>query len=482
MSGTVYLVGAGCGDYDLITLRGKELLAHCDTVIYDALIDPRLLDFAPDAEKICVGKRAGLHSAAQEEINALLIQKAAAGKQVVRLKGGDPFVFGRGGEEILALQAAGIPYSTVPGISSCIAAPELAGIPVTHRMLSRSFHVITGHTADDAADFSQYAGLGGTLVFLMGLRALPQIVSGLLAGGMPGDMPAAVIASGGTPQQRVLRSNLSEIAEQAKEMQPPALILVGQTAAFELSPTVRLPLSGVSVTVTGTAAFTQRVQTVLRGCGADAYAVNHLQIAKKCEIPPLSQYDVIALTSRNGAELLMQHFRDTRTDLRTLSGLRFAVLGSGTASVLEEAGIYPEIMPAQFTAAALGSLLAETDARRILLLRAEQGDPVLTERLAAGRAPFDEVHLYGTAPNPAAQPQEIGTDYLVFGSASGVRTFFAMGYTVSPHTKIVCIGRQTAKAAGTLPVITAEPHTAEGIAAAVIKEEEHETLSQTAQL
>lgn len=467
MNGHVYLIGAGCGDFDLITLRGRELLSHCDTVVYDALIDERLLQFAPDAEKICVGKRAGQHSAAQSEINAILIQKAAEGKAVVRLKGGDPFVFGRGGEEILALQAAGIPYSTVPGISSCIAVPELAGIPVTHRMQSRSFHVITGHTADGERDFAKYAALDGTLIFLMGLRALPQITSDLMRSGMPCDTPTAVISEGGTSRQQTVRGTLSDITEKASELPPPAIIVIGETAAFDLSPTYREPLGGVSVTVTGTAVFAERVQTVLRQSGADVYAMPHLQIVRTDEIPPLSGYACIVLTSRNGAEIFIEHLHKTRTDFRSLAGIRFAVIGSGTASVLEQHGIYPDIMPGIFTSEALAETIAAQITGKVLLLRAEQGSPALAEILAVHNIPFDDVRIYDTVPSDIP-PCEITTDFLVFGSASGVRQFFAQGFTVSFHTNIICIGEKTASALDGIPAITAQPHTAEGIAAAIM--------------
>ena len=231
MTGRVTLVGAGCGSFDLITLRGRNVLAQCDTVVYDSLIDSRLLDFCPEAEKICVGKRAGQHSAAQEKINSLLVEKALSGRNVVRLKGGDPFVFGRGGEEILELQKHGIPYSVVPGVTSCVAVPELAGIPVTHRRTARCFHVITGHTADSCTPekLEQYAKIGGTLVFLMGLNSLVEIASGLISGGMPGDTPAAVISNGATIRQRTVRAPLSGIADEvrAAEIPAPAVIVVG---------------------------------------------------------------------------------------------------------------------------------------------------------------------------------------------------------------------------------------------------------------
>ena len=238
-TGKVYLVGAGCGAADLITLRGLRLLERCGAVVYDDLLDPALLDAAPEgAERLYVGKRQGRHSMAQEEINALLISKAREGKTVVRLKGGDPFVFGRGGEEALALQAAGIAWEYVPGVTSAVAVPGAAGIPVTHRGVSRSFCVVTARTADSAdglpENMEELARLPGTLVFLMGLSQLEEIARGLIGAGLPRSTPAAVI--GGKNAPRAVRGTLGDIAERAREAgaEAPAVIVVGGTAGMDL--------------------------------------------------------------------------------------------------------------------------------------------------------------------------------------------------------------------------------------------------------
>ena len=229
--GKVYLVGAGCGDYDLITLRGMNLLKVCDTVVYDSLIDSRLLDFTADTtEKICVGKRAGHHCEKQERINEILVENALNGKAVVRLKGGDPFVFGRGGEEILALKKHNIPYDIVPGITSAIAVPELAGIPVTHRKMSRGFHVITGHTAEDLIpeNIKKYASTDETLVILMGLNNLSKITETLILNGKDKNTPAAVISHGASAKQKTIRSDLKNIADEVKKhkIKTPAISIV----------------------------------------------------------------------------------------------------------------------------------------------------------------------------------------------------------------------------------------------------------------
>lgn len=240
--GTVYLVGAGCGQADLITVRGLKLLEYCDAVVYDDLIAQELLDAVPaDAGRIYMGKREGRHSASQTEICAKLVELAQAGKTVVRLKGGDPFVFGRGGEEALALQAAGVPFEVIPGITSPVAIPALAGIPVTHRGLSQSVHIVTAHTADTEdglpACFDGLARLPGTLVFLMGLSRLEKIVQRLLDAGKPSDTPAAVLSGGNAPHPATARGTLADIAEKtrAANVQPPAVIVVGDVAALELT-------------------------------------------------------------------------------------------------------------------------------------------------------------------------------------------------------------------------------------------------------
>lgn len=241
-TGCVYLIGAGCGEADLITVKGMKLLSRCDAVVYDDLIHDELLDYAPQtAERIYMGKRSGRHSASQEEISAALISLAREGKTVARLKGGDPFLFGRGGEEMLALRSAGIPCEEVPGVTSAIAIPASAGIPATHRGVSRSVHIVTAHTADTPdglpADLDRLAQLSGTLVFLMGLTQLPRITGRLIAAGMAPDTPAAVISSGMPVRPFTVRGALADIAELSQKAQvlPPAVIVVGDVAAMDLN-------------------------------------------------------------------------------------------------------------------------------------------------------------------------------------------------------------------------------------------------------
>ncbi|MEE0931077.1 MAG: uroporphyrinogen-III C-methyltransferase, partial [Acutalibacteraceae bacterium] len=346
-SGKVYLVGAGCGDCDLITLRGKNLLEQSEVVVYDSLIDIRLLNFAPqNSEKICVGKRAGHHSESQKTINEILVQKAKEGKTVVRLKGGDPFVFGRGGEEILALQEHNIAYAVVPGISSSIAVPELAGIPVTHRKVSRSFHIITGHTAENILpeNMQAYAKLDGTLIFLMGLKHIEQIAHSLIENGKAENTPVAVISNGASANQKIVRSTLINIADDVKRsnLKAPAIIVVGKVADFDFMQTISLSLQHISVTVTGTQRFVTKLKLQLSELGADVRTLDYLNVIEYRDnmmfdnaLFDISDYNWIVLTSVNGAEIFLQRLNKLRIDIRKLYGIKFAVIGSGTANVLE---------------------------------------------------------------------------------------------------------------------------------------------------
>ena len=308
-NGRVYIVGAGCGDFDLITMRGAEYIRHCDVLVYDSLIDVSLLGFAPEtAEKICVGKRSGRHSEKQENINEILVEKAREGKTVVRLKGGDPFVFGRGGEEIEALKSADIPFDIVPGISSSIAVPELAGIPVTHRNLSRSVHIITGHTAQDTLpeNIKKCAETDGTLVFLMGLRNLPDIVENLIQNGKSADTPVAVVSNGACAKNQTVRGTLSTICENVKsaEVVPPAVIVVGETAKFDFAPTITRPLKNVSVTVTGTRKLSDKLGKMLTLSGAKVKRHDLLKVIEYHDnevfdnaINGIDGYDYVVLSS-----------------------------------------------------------------------------------------------------------------------------------------------------------------------------------------
>ena len=475
-TGRVYLVGAGCGGRELLTCRGRELLENCGAAVYDDLLDPALLDLLPpEAERIYAGKRRGRHSAGQEEISRTLIDLARAGKTVVRLKGGDPFVFGRGGEEMLALQAAGVPCEAVPGVSSAIAVPELAGIPVTHRGVSRSFHVITAHTADTADGLPEnlevLARLEGTLVFLMGLSQLPGLSEKLLAAGMDPGTPAAVARRSGA-----VRGTLADIARRAADIPPPAVIVIGPAAAMDLSPRRGLPLEGVTVGLTGTAGFAERLRTMLESLGAGT-AVLERPVIRPLPFSPeiLTRGPCWAVfTSANGAEVWCRRLREARFDLRRLSRCRFAVIGPATGRALEARGLFPDLCPKEYSTRALGRALLERvpAGETVYLLRSRQGDPALGEMLSA-RLRTEEVPLYDVEPRFLGTEERL--DYLVFASAGGAeRVLSAMG-GIPAGCVPVCIGPVTAAAlekryAG--EALTAEEATAEALTEAIVRHRE----------
>lgn len=459
--GKVYLVGAGCGDYDLITLRGKLLLQQCDAVVYDSLIDKRLLDIVPEgAEKICVGKRAGCIGEAQENINKILVEKALEGKTTVRLKGGDPFVFGRGGEEALALKEQNIEYGIVPGISSSIAVPELAGIPVTHRGVSRSVHIITGHTAENCLpeNMEVYAKLDGTLVFLMGLKNLRKITNSLILNGKSEATPTAVVSNGASANQRLVRGTLGNISDKAEnsEVKSPAIIIIGEAAGLDFSQTISLPLKHTSVTVTGTQKFASRLSAKLEKLGADIHRLDYLNVLEYRNNPQfdkallnLNDYGWVVLTSVNGAEIFFNRLARMKIDIRKLFGVKFAVIGSGTAKLLEKHGIFPELIPKSYTSSSLAEKLSEevSQGERVLILRAEQGSKELTKILDEKNISYEDIKTYNVLNSiKTFESREIDTDYITFASSSGVKAFFDNGFNISPKTKIISIGEITAGA------------------------------------
>lgn len=454
-SGKVYLVGAGCGRADLITVRGRELLARCDTVVYDDLIDQELLSFAPaQARRIYMGKRQGCHSASQEEISAVLVEEARQGRTVVRLKGGDPFVFGRGGEEALALLKHGISCEVIPGISSAIAIPGEAGIPVTHRGVSRSFHVITAHTADTEdglpEDLENLSRLSGTLVFLMGLRQLPKLTKKLMKAGMSPQRPAAVVSGGSAPEKAAVRGTLADIAEKARAVQPPAVIVIGETAAMDLrSPA---PLSGTRIAVVGTEAVQKKLRRQLEEQGAEVFS------ALRIDVRPLSVvFDFTALkkeaswvvfTSANGVECFFRELKQRKVDLRQLSKCRFAVIGPGTGETLERHGFFWDLCPREYTTGALARSLIETGGREIpvYLMRSARGNPLLCEMLKEHFA-VEDVALYDVAPAAFPGGSTLDkVDYVVFSSASGAEFFLERYGRIPEGAKCVCIGEMTAQA------------------------------------
>lgn len=460
-SGSVYLVGAGCGQADLITVRGQSFLQNCDVVVYDDLIAAELLDMVPTGtQRIYMGKRQGRHSAHQKAICDTLVALAREGKTVVRLKGGDPFVFGRGGEEMLALKAAGIPCEEVPGISSAIAIPALAGIPVTHRGLSRSIHIITAHTADTGdslpSGFNQLAKLPGTLVFLMGLSQLSQITRRLLQEGMEPFTPAAVVSNGNSPHPAAVRGTLEDIADRARNVRPPAVIVVGAAAAMELTSSISRPLLGVRIGLTGTASVTDQLSTALRAQGADVFLaertiVKELPLSFDLQTLCSPQRHWVVFTSSNGVHIFFRHLRRQQIDLRRLNGCHFAVIGTGTSKALAEYGIQADLCPPIYTSAALGECLltvAQPD-ESVFLFRSSLGSAQLFQTLSA-KLSVRDIPLYDLAADSiissvAAERLE-NTDYLTFSSASGVELFFGAHGAVPESAFCVCIGGVTGEA------------------------------------
>ena len=466
--GVVYLVGAGPGDPEHITAGGIRRLKACDTVVYDSLSSDCLLDLAPQAEKIYVGKRAGRHSMSQDEINTLLVKLGLEGQTVVRLKGGDPFVFGRGGEEVLALQSAGIPYEVLPGVTSAVAALECAGIPVTHRAVSRSFHVMTGHTLSEEGslppDFSHFAGLSGTLIFLMGLGNLPLIVSGLIKAGKPADTPAAVIQNGTLPEAVCVRGTLSDIEKKVKEagIGTPAIIAVGDTITLEMGSTIKRPLKGIRISVTGTDNFTEKLMDSLKDLGAYAECICGLGMISHLNEEPIQKayekleaYTWVIFTSANAVRLFFQGLMESGKDFRCLGNLKMAVVGKGTARELRQFGFHADYMPDRYQVEDLAEGLSHmvTPKDRLLIPRSSGGSKILNQILDCHQIPYDDIILYDVISRQKESSMEDSlavSDYLTFASASGVTAFFD-GLSSEcrkqlDNLKVVCIGDITAKA------------------------------------
>ena len=494
MMGKVYLVGAGCGDPELITWKGLNLLRKCDVVLYDDLVAQKLLEETKkDCELIFVGKRYGKHSLPQNETNALLVEKAKEGKMVVRLKGGDPFVFGRGGEEVLALQAENIPYEVVSGVTSSIAVPAAAGIPVTHRKVARSFHVITGHTAAGGEttlteNLDVLAKLEGTLVFLMGLHHLEEICDGLMRGCKSATTPAAVISKGTTPMQKIVRANLGELAAKVREekLEAPAVIVIGETAGLDFAGTIPRPLYGMKIGVTGTKSITRKLRDKLEELGAAVTEMDYSTIVPyrenihlEEELQKISEYPWAVFTSPNGVEIFFDYLKNLKFDVRKLVHLQFAVIGTGTAAVLEKRGIYPSFLPEKYDVESLAKGICKTVKKdeKILILRAEQGSEILTEVFDAEGMTYTDVKIYDILVDEdkrrAANEKAKEMDFITFASGSGVRGFLENGGSIPVGTKAVCIGSSTAKMLkkyGDYEKITAETFNVDGVVDIIRKE------------
>ena len=476
--GSVILVGAGPGDPGLLTQKGRQAIENAQVVVYDRLVSPAILSLIPkDAEKINVGKESSNHLVPQEEINRILLRKAQEDKRVVRLKGGDPFLFGRGGEELELLEAAGIPFQVVPGVTSALSVPAYAGIPVTHRDFCSSVHIITGHAragAELSIDFDALKRTGGTLVFLMGVTSLPKICKGLLDAGMAPDMPAAVVERGTLPRQRKLVSTLERLPLEAEKagVKSPAIIVVGKVCSlsnrfdwFDC-----LSLKGKTVVVTRPEDRSGTLTQRLRELGAEAVDYPCIRTVAREENPELeeaignlSRYRCLVFTSPAGPEIFFRRLRAAGRDARALSGLTLAAIGPKTAKALEKHGVTADLVPATYDSDHLAKALEAVEGP-VLLCRASRGSTALPEMLERKGIPFADVPIYDTvytAPDPQKVDALLGEKLLVtFTSASTVRGFVeSLPGRDLKNVIGCCIGKQTeaeAKKYGLTTVVSQE--------------------------
>ena len=471
MTGKVWLVGAGPGDIGLLTVKGKSVIKQADVIVYDHLVGKEILSALDDRKKLInVGKLAGHHPIPQEQINRILVAEALKGRKVVRLKGGDPFLFGRGGEELEELEKHQIPFEVVPGVTSSLAVPAYSGIPVTHRTYASSVHIITGHKRQGQKDSTNYQALvqaGGTLVFLMGVTALPQIIQRLLEAGIDPEIPSAILQEGTTAGQRCVTAPLKFLEEKAKEagIQPPAIIVVGSVC--KLSETLawyeKLPLQGMKVILTRPKELISALAEKLRAKGAEVLEFPAIDTVPMENNPglwrcfqKLEDYAWIVFTSQVGVRIFFEQMKKQEVDIRKLSKAKFAVIGEGTKKALRERGIYADLMPEIYDGESLGKLLASEgiNGQQILIPRAAKGNEALVPLLEKAGARVEDVALYQTVYREcqsisAKEEIEKGTiDLVVFTSSSTVEGFAAvtkgMDYT---KIKAACIGKQTADTA-----------------------------------
>ena len=484
---TVYLVGAGPGDPGLLTARALELIARAEVIVYDRLIPSSALSGArPDAELVYAGKEGGGPSMAQAEIERVLIEQGSAGREVVRLKGGDPFVFGRGGEEAEALRKAGIAFAVVPGVTAGVAAPAYAGIPVTHRDSASAVAFVTGHEdptkSDPGLDWNALAAFPGTLVVYMGVRQLAAIARRLIAGGRPADEPAAIVERGTLPEQRVVTATLAAIASvaEAEGVRAPALAIFGSVTDLHerLAWYERPALTGRTVAVTRARAQASGLATRLRALGAEVVEAPAIKIVPRDGPPPdLERYDLVILTSPNGARLLFQRLVEAGCDARGFAASRVAAIGPGTAAALAEHGIIADIVPERFVAEGLVEALAAVPVERVLIARAAEARDVLVEALRARGAEVDTVALYETVAEELSDAQlaKVGrADYVTFTSSSTVRFFLdAAGDRLSPDARLISIGPVTSDALrerGREPHVEAMTHDIDGVVRALLED------------
>lgn len=490
-NGMVYLVGAGPGDMELITKKGERLLKSCDVIIYDRLASMELLDLVPESsELIYVGKTVGNHAIKQDEINHIIVKKALENKKVLRLKGGDPFVFGRGGEEVLALQEAGIPYEVVPGVTSVTSVLASSGIPITHRGSSNSFHVITGHTKDSdnelTDNFETLAKLEGTLVFLMGMGNLKKIVDQLIYHGKSKNTPAAVIANGTMINQKVVRGTLDTIHDIVMEnrLEAPAIIVIGNVASLHMEKTMTGSLQGKKIGITGTNKLTEKLKLQLEERGASVINLSFLRVEESENqeeildaIYNLKKYNWITFTSANGVDVFFNKLKREAIDYRVFSNIRFAVVGQGTKDALLKEGFYADYMPKKYTTKELAEgllpILQESD--RVLLARAKEGSKDLNDILTNSLANIHDLAIYEIKTDKCKRENLLNSlsylDAITFASASGVTSFLdgleLEQQNLLKQLNIFCIGDITAntlESLGYQKYVIADEYTAEGLA------------------
>ena len=462
MKGNVILVGAGPGDPGLLTQKGREALEQAQVVVFDRLVSPAVLALIPpEAEAIDVGKESSHHLVPQDQINRILLEKAQAGKRVVRLKGGDPFLFGRGGEELELLAEQGIDFQVVPGVTSALSVPAYAGIPVTHRDFCSSLHIVTGHAKAGSElhiDFDALRRTGGTLVFLMGVSSLPKICQGLLEAGMEPSMPAAVVESGTLPSQRKVVSTLEKLPEKARDarIKSPAIIVVGKVCGLSdcFDWFDRLPLKGKNVVVTRPADRIGTLAEQLRKLGANVTEYPCIRTVPRDPSPQLdqaiedlSQYRWLVFTSPVGPGIFFDRLRAAGKDARTLANLKLAAIGPKTASELARFGIMADLVPEVYDSEHLALAMAQVEGP-VLLCRASQGSNALPEIFLKNGIPFADVPCYDTVyetPDSGKVRALLEKPTLVsFTSASTVRGFVeSLPGADFSHVIGCCIGPQT---------------------------------------
>ncbi len=469
-AGICYLAGAGPGDMGLVTLKVKEIVENAQVILFDYLCNPEILKWAPaGVEVIYAGKKAGQHTLKQEQINALLVEKTTAGNRVVRLKGGDPFLFGRGGEEALALAEAGLAFEIVPGVTSAIAAPAYAGIPVTHREHCSQLTIFTGHEDPtkeaSSINYARLATQPGTKVMLMGVERIGQISEQLIAHGADSATPVALVRWGTTGKQKTLEGSLGDIARKVAEtgFAAPAVCVIGEVVSLRksLGWFEKRPLFGKRIVVTRTRKQAGALSKALQDLGADVFELPTIRIEPPKDLLEFGQlvqdahtYEWLVFTSPNGVDAFFDMFFKIFDDLREIGGVRIAAIGPATAARVQEQGLKVDLQPKEFVAeGVIKAFQAEMSVEnlRILLVRAEEARDVLPKELSRLGAIVDEATAYRTVPETedesgaAARFKAEGADLITFTSSSTVENFLALGLPLPEGIQMASIGPITSK-------------------------------------